>query len=106
MPHDLLGPCQVRQHVLAAKAVDARGLREEAALPTKDALPRIEEHLSPRVDHRQLVVRCFDNRVQVLNAKKGLITIGDSLTGINYETHRAERNARKVPSRPARLACL
>lgn len=67
VPDDLLWPREVREHVLAAKTVDARRLREEATLTREDALPRVEEHLAPRVHHGQLVVGGLHYCVQVLN---------------------------------------
>lgn len=70
VPHDLLGPGQVREHVLAAKTVDARRLREEAALAVEDALPRVKEHVSARIYNGQIVVRCLYYRVQVLDPAK------------------------------------
>lgn len=70
VPDDLLGPGGIREHVLSAEAVDARRLREETALPGEDALPRVEEHLATRVDHRQLAVSALDDGVEVLDAKE------------------------------------
>lgn len=67
MPHDLLRPRQVRQHVLATEAVDSRRLREETSLPVEDALPRVEEHVTPRVHHRQVVIGLLHYCVQVLD---------------------------------------
>lgn len=81
VPDDLLWPREVREHVLAAEAVNAGRLREEAALTREDALPRVEEHLAPRVHHRQLVVGCLHYGVQVLDPSGEKGAKGSQKTG-------------------------